>query len=339
MTLRPAATAPTPVPVSAQTPWRGLAACATATAAALAVHALVPMVSPLLVAILLGIAVANLAPLGPRYARGLAIASRPLLRVGVALLGLNLVFGDILGLGAGVIAMVVVVVTASLAGSLWLGRRLGLPPVQRLLIACGTSICGAAAVAAVSAATADESVDEDAATAIGTVVVFGTLLLGLLPLAVFVVGMTPEQGGIWAGAAIHEVAQVVAAGGLIGGGALAVAVVVKLARVLLLAPVIAVIGLQRRRTAPAGRRPPIVPLFVVGFLGCVALASSELVPAPVLAGAGQVQVALLSAAMFALGTGVRIKSLIAVGARPFLLGAAGTAWIAALGLTGALLLA
>lgn len=327
---------PTP-PRAPSNPWPGLAVCAVATAIAMGVHQLLPMASPLLLAIVLGVLVANLRPLGPRFAPGLAVASRPLLRIGVALLGLQLVFGDILGLGPGVIALIVGVVVLGVAGTLWIGARLGLSPAQRLLIACGTSICGAAAVAAVDGVI--DADDEDVATAIGTVVVFGTMLLGLIPLAVALLNLSPEQGGVWAGASIHEVAQTVAAGGLIGSGALAVAVVVKLGRVLMLAPVMTVISLRRRREAVPGKRPPLVPLFVVGFLACVALRSAGLVGEPVLAVAGQVQVALLSAAMFALGTGVRLSALRAVGPRPFVLGAAGTVWITGLGLAGAVLVA
>lgn len=229
----------------------GLLLCGAASAAAMAVHGAVPVVSPLLVTIVAGAAVANVAPLGPRYAPGLAVAARPLLRVGVALLGLQLVFGDIVGLGARGIVVIVGVVALSLAGSLWAGKLLGLSPAQRLLIACGTSICGAAAVAAVDdVINAD---DEDVATAIGTVVVFGTALLGLIPLGVGLLELGPVRGGVWAGASIHEVAQVVAAGGVIGSGALAVAVVVKLGRVLMLAPVMTVISLRRRRQADRGR--------------------------------------------------------------------------------------
>ena len=315
----------------------GLLLCGAASAAAMAVHGAVPVVSPLLVTIVAGAAVANVAPLGPRYAPGLAVAARPLLRVGVALLGLQLVFGDIVGLGARGIVVIVGVVALSLAGSLWAGKLLGLSPAQRLLIACGTSICGAAAVAAVDdVINAD---DEDVAPAIGTVVVFGTALLGLIPLGVGLLELGPVRGGVWAGASIHEVAQVVAAGGVIGSGALAVAVVVKLGRVLMLAPVMTVISLRRRRQARSGPRPPLVPAFVFAFLVCVLLRSADVVPGQVLVVAGQVQVALLSAAMFSLGTGVRIGALGAGGPRPFLRGAAGTTWIAGLGLIGALVVA
>ncbi len=324
-------------PLSAASPWPGLAVSAVAVAVGFAVHALVPLLSPPVVAIVLGVLVANLRPLGPRYAPGLAVASRRLLRIGVALLGLQLVVGDILGLGVGVIGLIIAVVTLSMAACLWLGRLLGLSPAQRLLIAGGTSLCGAAAVVAVDGVI--DADDEDTATAVAIVVVFGTALLGLIPLGAAALHLSQRQAGLWAGASIHEVAQAVAAGGLIGSGALAVAVVVKLGRVLLLAPVVALIGLGRRRHAAPGTRPPVVPGFIVGFAVCVAIASTGLVPAHVLAFGNPVQVALLSAAMFALGTGVRVSALRAVGPRPFVLGALGSAWIAGLGLAGALLVA
>ncbi len=295
-----------------------------------------PLVSPLLIAIVAGIVVGNSRPLGPRYAPGLAIASRQLLRLGVALLGLQLAFGDILGLGVGAVVLIVVTVGLSIGGSLWIGRMLGVPREQRLLIASGTSICGAAAVAAVAGAR--DCDDDDVAIAIGTVVVFGTALMGLIPLSVALLDLPAEVGGLWVGAAIHEVAQVVAAGGVLGSGALGIAVVVKLGRVLMLAPMLTVISVRQRASSSAARRPPLVPLFVLGFLACVAVRSAGVVPGSVLLAAGQLQVALLSAAMFALGAGVRFSALRAVGPRPVILAALGAVWIAALGLVGALLL-
>ena len=175
---------------------------------------------------------------------------------------------------------------------------------------------------------------------------------------------------MWAGASIHEVAQVVAASGVIGSGALAVGVVVKLGRVLLLAPVLAVISLRERRlrsparaesgsaadspadsatdnatdgaagrsAAPGrGARPPLVPLFVVGFVALMALRTTGLVPAAVLSLAKWGETALLTIAMFALGTGVRAASLRRVGPRPFVLAAVTTAWVATVSLGGILL--
>ncbi|GAA4642470.1 YeiH family protein [Gordonia humi] len=314
----------------------GLALAAVGTAIAVGINAFVPAVSSLLIAIVLGAVCANATALPDVVRPGLTIVSKSVLRIGVALLGLQLVVGDILGLGFGVIAMVVVIVVGGILGTLYIGKLLGIPFAQRLLIACGSSICGAAAVAAVDGVI--DADDEDVAAAVACVVVFGTVLIPALPFAAHLMGLSDHDAGMWAGGSIHEVAQVVAAGGMIGGGALAVAVVVKLARVILLAPVLAVLSIRQRTHAQGtGKRPPLVPLFVIGFLAFVALRSTGVVPDPVLAVGKQIQVIALTAAMFGLGTGVRITMFRSVGARPFVLAACATVLVGLLGLGGVLL--
>ncbi|HJC59730.1 MAG TPA: putative sulfate exporter family transporter [Candidatus Dietzia intestinigallinarum] len=313
----------------------GLALCGLGTILALVVGWLIPTVSPLLVAILLGALLVNLGRVSPAWRPGLAVASTKFLRVGIAVLGLQVALGDILGLGWPVLVVVVSVVVLGIAGTMFVGALLGLGWTQRVLIACGFSICGAAAVAAVDGVV--DAREEEVATAIALVVVFGTLMIPVVPLAAAALGMPEAAAGAWAGGSIHEVAQVVAAGGAIGGSALAVAVTVKLARVLLLAPVVTVLGLQARRRSgavPGRRRPPLVPLFIVAFLACVLLRSSGLLGPAVLDVAGVVQTVLLTAAMFALGTGVRVATLREVGARPFVLAAASTVWVAGIALVG-----
>ncbi len=328
----------------------GLAVAAGVSAAALGVSQWLPSLSPLLLAIVAGAALANAGWLSPRLEPGLAVASRRLLRLGVALLGLQLALSDVLGLGWGVIGVVVAVVVLGIAGAMAVGRLLGLSRSQTLLIAGGFSICGAAAAAAVDGVI--ESEDDELVTSVALVVLFGTAMIPLLPLLAGWIGLSPARAGIWAGASIHEVAQVVAASGVIGGGALALGVVVKLGRVLMLAPVLAVISLRERRlrsraeaggpidgAAAVGRggRPPLVPLFVVGFVALMAARTSGLVPSAALSLAKPAETALLTMAMFALGTGVRVGSLRRVGPRPFVLAAVTTAWVATVSLGGILL--
>nr|WP_241665961.1 putative sulfate exporter family transporter [Prescottella subtropica] len=334
----PTAVRPPDTRVAATSVVPGLVVCALATALAVGVNRLLPTVSPLLIAIVLGAAAANVTALPETLKPGLTIASKKLLRVGIALLGLQLVLDDILGLGWGVIVMVVVIVTAGITGTMFVGKLLGLSWTQRLLIACGFSICGAAAVAAVDGVTDAE--EEDVLTAVALVVLFGTLMIPLLPLLATAFGLSDTEAGMWAGGSVHEVAQVIAVGGALGGTALAMAVVVKLARVVMLAPVMAVIGLQqRRRTGTTGTRPPLVPLFVVAFLVCAAVRTTGVLPDAVLTTAGIAQTALLTAAMFALGTGVRVATIRKVGPRPLVLAAISTAWVGAIALTGVLLVA
>lgn len=319
----------------------GVALCAAGAAASMGAGLVLPAVSPLLIAIALGALPANIVAVPGGLKPGIDFSSRRLLRAGVALLGLRLVFSDIAGLGWGVIAVVVAVVGLGIAGTLYAGAKLGLPWRQRILIACGFSICGAAAVAATGGVIDAE--EEELITAVALVVVFGTLMILAVPLLASALGLSGRQAGMWAGGSIHEVAQAVAAGGIIGGGALGVATLVKLARVLMLAPVLAYLGVRRRRMSAGAdsgaTRPPIVPLFVIGFLVCVALRSSGVLPQGVIELAQVVQTALLSAAMFALGLGVRMTLLRSVGPRPIVLAALSTVWVAAIALVGAVLVA
>ncbi|WP_420175454.1 YeiH family protein [Luteococcus sp. OSA5] len=316
----------------------GLLLCAAGAAAAVLVNRAVPTLSALLVAILLGVAVTNLVSLPTIFAPGVACSAKRVLRIGIVLLGLQLVLGDVLRLGAGMIAVVVAVVAGGILGSLALGRLLGVRASQRLLIASGFSICGAAAVAGVNSVV--EAEEDDVATAIALVVLYGTLMIPTVPLLVHLFGLAELPAGLWAGASIHEVAQVVAAGAALGPASLKVAVVVKLARVLMLAPVVVVIGWRMRRhhsVEAGGHRPPLVPLFVLGFVLMVAVASLHLVPAAWLPVVKTVQTGLLAAAMFALGLGVKVRQLLGVGPRPFLLGLLSTVWVAGLALSGVLL--
>lgn len=315
----------------------GLALAATGGAAALLVHAVVPGLSPTLVAIVLGMASGSilLAARGGAASRmrpGLRTASRQVLRVGVALLGLQLVLPEIVALGWPVLLVIAGVVLLGIAGTLLIARPLGVPPERALLVACGFSICGAAAVAAVEGVR--RSKDEDVATVVSLVVVFGSVVMLALPLGAVALGLSPAAAGAWAGASIHEVGQVVVAGGLVGGVALQVAVAVKLGRVLMLAPVLAVISWQERRSAV--RRPPLLPGFVIAFVACAAARTFLPVPAAVLDAAALVQSATLAAAMFALGCGLDVGALRRTGARVLGLAAAATLLVALLGLPAAL---
>jgi uncharacterized membrane protein YadS len=142
---------------------------------------------------------------------------------------------------------------------------------------------------------------------------------------------------------VHEVAQVVAAAGTVSAAALSVAVVAKLARVVLLAPLVAGVGVVRRGAAGAPgagpRRPPLVPLFVVGFVVAVAVRSAGLVPDAVLPAVKPVTTLALAAAMTALGTQIHLGRLVRTGGRPMVLGGVATLVAASVSLAGLLAVA
>ncbi|WP_210603195.1 YeiH family protein [Brevibacterium oceani] len=391
----------------------GLAVAAIATAIAWPISMLLPVLSPLLVAIVLGIALGNLVPdLPERFLSGLNFAAKPLLRVGIVALGAQVVLGDILDLGWLVLVLAAVIVAAGICSALALARPLRVDRDLAVLIGCGFGICGAAAVAGVESTL--RSKKEDVAAAIGLVVLFGTLMIAIIPSLATAFGLAPATAGMWGGASTHEVAQVVAIGGIIGPAALEVAVLVKLARVIMLAPTVAVFsyavrrseakahanaqsdsnaqstlaeagagssfdpeagarssfdpepgarsgsngtagsdgagsgtacsagtdsGAARTAAAPAKTaRPPIVPLFVLGFLAMAALRTFGLLPEFAVTGLGWIQTVCLAMAMFALGRGVQWRALKNLGARPLALAAAVTIIVGIIGLGGALLL-
>ena len=316
----------------------GLALAFAAALVAWGVQQVVPQLSALLVAILLGVVLTHVWRLPAAVAPGMQVASKRVLRLGVVALGLQLALGDIFSLGFGVLGAVIAIVGIGILGTLALGRWLGVPRPLTLLVACGFSICGAAAVAAVGGST--DSDEEDVASAIGLVVLFGTLMIFLLPAALAPLGMSDHMRGLIAGGSIHEVAQVVAAGGIIGGGALTVAVIVKLARVLMLAPVIFTLSLLRRRAGAGEAKdlPPLVPLFVLGFIAMAIVRTFVPLSDTVLEVGSLLQTLLLGAAMFALGTGVHVSLLKRVGGRSLVLGILSTLLVLAVAATGMLLL-
>ncbi|MFI8080986.1 YeiH family protein [Kitasatospora sp. NPDC086009] len=322
----------------------GLLLAALGVAAALAIHQAVPAVPKLTAAVVLGMAAAHLPGLRPvvrGVARpGLSTAGKRLMRLGIVLLGLKLGLDDVLGLGWATVAMVVAVVAATFAGTVWLGRRLGLPGDQPLLVATGYSICGASAIGAVSQAAGSE--EEDVAASVALVTLCGTLAIAVLPLLRQPLGLDDAGFGRWVGASVHDVGQVVATAQTGGAGALREAVLVKLMRVVLLAPLVAGVAVAMRRArrgtpGATGKRPPIVPLFVAGFLAMIALRTTGVLPDRALTLAGDAQELLLAAALFGLGSAVHLPTMLRTGGRIALLGLASWVMVAGVSYAGVLI--
>ena len=254
---------------------------------------------------------------------GLATAARRLLRIGIVLLGLKLSLVDIAGLGWLVLGMIVLVVIATFVFTFAIGRLLRLPGDEPLLIAAGFSICGASAIGAMSSVTGSK--ESEQATPIALVTLCGTLAIALLPALRPVFGLDVEQFGMWTGASVHDVGQVVATAQIAGASALAIAVVVKLTRVAMLAPMIAITGLVLKRDGE-GKRPALVPLFLVGFIAAVLVRTFLPVPDVVLQAADVIQLVLLGMALFGLGAAIRVGTLVRTGVRP--LAVAAISWVA-----------
>lgn len=295
-------------------------------------------ISILTVAVVLGMAIGN-SPINiDPFRPGLQYAAKNILRIGVVLLGMRLTVTEIGELGLPVIAVISATVVATFFGTQALGRRLGVSGPLSLLIATGYAICGASAIAAMEGTSDAE--EEEVAAAIGLVTLAGTIAMFAVPALGSGLALGDEQFAIWAGASIHDVAQVVAAGATRGPEVLAAAVVVKLTRVLLLAPLVAGVSArrQRQRRMETETAPPLVPGFVVGFLLLLATRSTGVVPEFVVDTVATFERMVFAIALVGLGAGVRVGKLRKLGGAPLLLGAIAAVLVGGVSL-GAVLLA
>lgn len=294
----------------------GLALALLAAGFGALVHLLVPAVPQLTVCVVLGVLAGQLpavtrvldGPLRP----GIATAAKRCLRIGVVLLGLQLVLGDVVRLGWPTVVAVVLVTAVAFAGTYAIGRLVRLPGREPLLLAAGFAICGASAIGAMAAVTRSD--DREQSRPVALVTLCGTLAIVVLPLVAGAAHFSTAAFGRWTGASVHDVGQVVATAQQWGSAALAVAIVVKLLRVLLLAPLVAGTGLVLRlRGGAEGVRAPILPLFVAGFVVAVLLRTLLPIPQPVLDAAQAGQTVLLGMALFGLGSGIRFRTLAGTG--------------------------
>ncbi len=278
--------------------------------------------SPMIWAFAIGLA---LAPFVRRSAvrtgSGTEFSARVLLRVGVAMLGLGISLGQALSIGPSGIAIAGGTILVTLCAAVWLGRQAKVDRDLSLLIAMGSAVCGASAIAATSAAIRSDRASTGYAIAIATL--FGTVNMLLLPVLAGLLGLSRESAGMWIGASIQEVAQVTVAGAAISIATLNVATLVKLARVALLPVALVAVDLFRGRTVdpePGRAKPAAVPFFVLVFVLLMVIRSLVPVPEPLLDAVAHTAVILQAAALAAIGLQVDFADLKERGATPLLLG-------------------
>lgn len=325
--------APRPLPVrahqSTDLAWPsllpGLLLTGSIAAAAFALRQIpgVGILSPMILAIVIGIAFHNLIGTPARAKAGVTFSLRRVLRFAIILLGLQLTAAQVAEVGATGIAVIAITLVATFTFTKWIGRLLGVDRKLAELIAAGTSICGASAVIATNTVT--DAPDEDVAYAVACVTVFGSIAMFLYPLLPSLLGLSPHAYGLWTGSSIHEIAQVVAAAYQDGTQAGDFGTIAKLSRVMMLAPVVIALGLmaRRARSAEHSRAKPVpLPWFVLGFVALVIVNSFVSIPAPVKAAIVTATTFLLSVALAAMGLETDIAKLRMKGLRPFFLGLA-----------------
>ena len=264
-----------------------------------------PLVSPLIMALAVGAVVANTALARASAIGGCTAGAKFMLRLGVALLGLRLAVSDITQHGFFGVLLVILTVACTFYVTRFVGIRMGLEPEFVSLIASGFAICGAAAIAAIQdSVRAKENL---VGLALALITLHGTVMLALIPLLGQAFGLDDDTVALWAGASIHEVAQVAAAAALIGPGALAIAMSIKLGRVLMLAPVHHAVS--RLHHSGRGSLLREIPWFLYAFVAAVLLRATGLLPDQALTVANHGSSIFLAAGMFGLGLGIVLKDL------------------------------
>jgi uncharacterized integral membrane protein (TIGR00698 family) len=287
--------------------------------------------SPLLIVILLGMAVRSSVPLGEVFTAGLRLAQRPLLRIAVAGLGFRLSLQQLAAIGAPALVVVSFSTVVALWFGWWIGKRLGVPHHLNLLLGVGGAICGASAVVAADSVVQAER--RDAAVALGTITLLGTIGIVLYPAIGHLLGMSSFLYGVWNGASLHEMAQVVAAGHGFRADAVEVSTVAKLARITLLAPVVFYLAWSIRKAGEAGKaKVQALPGFLVAFVLIAALNSTGWLPENVVKDLQRADLWLLTVGMAGVGLQTHLTELKQAGAKPFFAGLLQWVFLAAVSL-------
>ena len=298
----------------------GIVLVAMITAVAFSAHNVsgFALFSPMILAVVAGMVYSNVLGTPAHAKAGIAFSQKRLLRFAIVLLGFQLTLGQVVSIGASGVGIVAATLGATFAFTITLGRLIGVDAKLAQLIAAGTSICGASAIVATNIVT--DARDEDVTYAVASITLFGTVAMLGFPLLAPVLGLDQHAFGLWAGASIHEVAQVIGAGfqnGTQSGE--------KLTRVAMLAPMVIALGLMARRKTSSdqsgdqsGARPPM-PWFVAAFVAVVALNSLVTVPAEAKAAMALATTIMLTMGLAAMGLQADISQLRSRGLRPLAL--------------------
>ena len=286
-----------------------------------------PYLEGLVIAILLGVAIRTVWKPGPMWVGGIGFSAKTLLEIAVVLLGGSISAATVWALGPLLLIGIALIVALAIASSYLICRAMGLPLRMSILVACGNSICGNSAIAAVAPIIGADA--DDIASSIAFTAVLGVIVVLGLPLLVPLLGLSLTQYGVLAGLTVYAVPQVLAATLPIGALSNQVGTVVKLVRVLMLGPVVLGLSLFAGRLrngdadADAGadgprRWPPfreLVPWFIIGFLLLALARSLGLIPQDVVRPLRTVAAVLTTVAMAALGLGVDVRTVAKAGLR------------------------
>ena len=267
----------------------------------------------IVLAILLGVGIRAVWHPGPVWQDGIHFSAHRLLEVAVVLLGASVSARTVMALGPALLLGIVAVVAVAIFCSYGISRVFGLQRKMAILVACGNSICGNSAIAAVAPVIGADG--DDVAASIAFTAVLGVITVLLLPLLVPILKLSLTQYGVLAGLTVYAVPQVLAATLPIGALSNQVGTVVKLVRVLMLGPVVLSLSLLLRRSGAKPKFYELVPWFIIGFLVVLGARSAGLIPAALLLPVKNIAAWLTTISMAALGLGVDVRVVARAGIR------------------------
>jgi uncharacterized integral membrane protein (TIGR00698 family) len=306
----------------------GIALCIAVTLVAMGLERIEAQLSgrawldALVLAILIGTALRTAWAPGERWKPGIGFSAKTLLEIAVVLLGASLSAATLLAVGYGMLFGIAGIVVVAIATSYGIARALNLPPRMAVLIACGNSICGNSAIAAVAPIIGARS--DEVASSIAFTAVLGVIVVLALPFLMPALGLSATQYGVLSGLTVYAVPQVLAATAPAGALAVQIGTLVKLVRVLMLGPVVLVLSLASSRIrGEAGSGTArgkiqfsrLVPWFIIGFLAMAALRTAGLIPEILLPALSTLAKLLTIVSMAALGLGVDIRTVAKAGPR------------------------
>lgn len=293
-------------------------------------HSGLAILSPLILSLVMGTAIRNLIGTPEVVKPGGTFALKRILRAAVALLGFQLTIEQVRAVGTTGVAVIAATLVTTFFFTIWLGRLLRVDRNLTNLIAAGTSICGASAV--IAANMVIEAEDEDVAYAVACTTVFGSVATLIYPLLPAVLQLDPHAYGLWSGASIHDIAQVIAAAFQDGRAAGEFGTIAKLTRVMMLAPVVVILGFVTHRKPNATSVSVPMPWFVLGFVALVVLNSFVALSANAKMYLATLTTFLLAISLSARGLETDVRKLRAKGLRPLVLGAGAFLFIASFSL-------
>lgn len=301
-------------------------------------------ISPLVIGIVLGIFYANTLHnhIPAEWGTGITFSAKKILRFAIVFYGFRITFQEIMNVGLSGFTVSLIMLSSTFLLGTYLGiKAFGMDRDTSMLTAAGGAVCGAAAVLATEPVLRAEG--HKTAVAVSMVVLFGTISMFLYPVlyasviepAAGFLHMTPEQFGIYTGGTIHEVAQVVAVPASIPGAPEVMAnsaVIVKMTRVILIAPMLIILGIYlsvvaKKRGVTSGKLQLVIPWFAVYFIAMAGFNSLNIVPAHIVGIINQIDTFLLTMAMTALGMGTIFSKFKGLGLAPVYTAGSMFAWL------------